>query len=48
MIVNQMIDDQSMVLAYQLLFKAKNMKNSRRKRDSALNTVIKQACLEVA
>ena len=46
--VNQMIDDQSMVLAYELLFKAKTMKSIRKGRDAVLNQVIKEACQEIA
>lgn len=43
-----MIDDQSAVLGFQTIFKAKTMKQMRKSRDAILSSVLKQQCREVA
>ena len=43
-----MIDDQSAVLAYKTIYKAKTAKKMRKMRDGVLRAVVEEQCREVA
>lgn len=47
-IVNEMIDDQSAIVAYKTIFRAKSMKSMRKQRDLMVKEAVRKACFEVA
>jgi len=47
-IVNELIDDQSAIVAYKTIFRAKTMKSVRKQRDLMVKEAVRKACFEVA